>query len=696
VVVKAISAYGGNPANDSCGVRSIASRLYRRDSHTQDLIPIGEYEERSLFDMTKYLPDGCAGCPPEFEYVFFGGSLETHYDNNYTITNCGCDSVSDSCLANVWTSGYDRQADWLDGLYCRGAWDTRLWNPSIPDSPSDHMALDNSQALFPDGEYVFEVTVESQGSRDQATAFLPTSDISNPALLNASSVVVDNYAPYVVSAVAYMPSDSAEALYLGSWSTFWNGDRLYSRTCFGYPLNGAFRLAVQYSEPIVPQKNDVMVAIVCGSDTVWSSKSPSANWFIPTDWDPCLGSYPTDGTGFWQCYRMRNPVLFPLGYYGRIVLGFGELDGPTGPEGPFDLAGNRLDADPDTDALRDPSTGCWVGGSANYEDGLDTSHSWGEVVGYIRRTESSFSGWIYVDSISSSDRFEVNIPAALYNDMHDGNCLFCSGFWMYRQDDDRDILRCTVVRPNGINPGICDITNIPTLFPDIGCPGTGESASWCFLRLSTWKYHWFCIHNITVNQGDGTHLDRMPGYNVGTVVCVDCEDGVVLNAMVFEGAAGAAPYGVLFIPMFESIELVSDSSDMVKITYLVPSGYPYVDTLVTYLSPPDTDCFVEPSLVESTRNLDSIFETHGDPTVRVSENPTTENIEVIATDVPDDQLTMYLFDLSGRLVGMQESFRESSSYRSYTLSTTGLPNGVYVLKAVMGTEVYSEKIVLVE
>jgi hypothetical protein len=357
VVVKAISAYGGNPANDSCGVRSIASRLYRRDSHTQDLIPIGEYEERSLFDMTKYLPDGCAGCPPEFEYVFFGGSLETHYDNNYTITNCGCDSVSDSCLANVWTSGYDRQADWLDGLYCRGAWDTRLWNPSIPDSPSDHMALDNSQALFPDGEYVFEVTVESQGSRDQATAFLPTSDISNPALLNASSVVVDNYAPYVASAVAYMPSDSAEALYLGGWSTFWNGDRLYSRTCFGYPLNGAFRLAVQYSEPIVPQKNDVMVAIVCGSDTVWSSKSPSANWFIPTDWDPCLGSYPTDGTGFWQCYRMRNPVLFLLGYYGRIVLGFGELDGPTGPDGPFDLAGNRLDADPDTDALRDPSTG---------------------------------------------------------------------------------------------------------------------------------------------------------------------------------------------------------------------------------------------------------------------------------------------------------------------------------------------------
>lgn len=678
-VVKAISAYQGNPMNDSCGIRSISSSILRCNFSSGSWNSIPEYSDRTLFDMTGYLPDGNVGCPPEFEHVFFDRALAKHYDNNYIVTNCGCDTVSDTCLSNVWISGYDRQADWQARQYCRGAWDTRLCNPAVPGSPSDHMARDNSQALFPDGEYLFEVSVESQGSRHRATAFLPTTDLSDPTILNASSIIVDNYAPYVDSVVVFVPGADPEILYTGGWETDATGNRTFNCTRLGYSFDRAFQIAVHYSEPVESDTNDVMFSIVSGRDVLWRSTYPASRRFIPIPASDGIGVASASETGFWQSYRMMDPTQYPQGYFGRIVLGFGPSRISINPEGPFDLSGNPLDRDPSTIAVRNPVTGNWEG----YEKGQDLTHWWGDAGNYCHvGFDHSAIGRVLTDGDDSDLKFEVPLLPTLIDGVLIGDCSFVNGFWMFVQDPYSERLFCSVVRPNGTGMGVCSIYPIPHLYRvDYGF-ASADSHSCVDLRLSTDRYQWFCVMN--------AYLCDVPFSDIhatGIVVCVDCQHGVVMSAQIFSGYGNPVhPVHALFGPCFGSIRLVSDTTDTVEVSYMLPREvYPEYDTFYVYLTPP-SKASLSGSQVQSFNdecdhlNIPAVVE-ETPPSLTLERNPSGKEIVMILSSIPEEEMDVVLIDLAGRTVLRRTALEIRDERCRIILDTSGLPNGVYLLRA---------------
>jgi hypothetical protein len=59
--VSPASAFNGDPASDSCGVRRLSHRLLQQDPYTGSYEALSEYSWRTLFDMSGYFPD--ISCP---------------------------------------------------------------------------------------------------------------------------------------------------------------------------------------------------------------------------------------------------------------------------------------------------------------------------------------------------------------------------------------------------------------------------------------------------------------------------------------------------------------------------------------------------------------------------------------------------------------------------------------------------------
>jgi hypothetical protein len=697
-IVKAISAYEGLAVNDSCGVRELSHRLMRIDKYTGAVRGVNYYDWRTLFDMTGFIPDDgdTSSITPEYEAVFsnhcFGSG--THFDNNYILTNCGCDPVEDdSCLTNVWTSAYSASDDFTAWQFCRGAWDTRLWNPYLgpPPPECDYMAWDNSQALFPDGRYAFEVTATSQGSHNEATAFLPTSDLADPGPRNVLGVVVDNFQPYVDSVVVYTTPDF-EILYTGGWheeSVESGMVRRLSATGPAYPLvlQSTIAMAVRYSEPMQePLPDDVRLMVVCGSDTLWNSGRWKSTWLEPCDWDLQLGNALPDSLGFWQCYRMHSvgtPPNFPSGYDGRFQLSIGHPS-PGRADGPIDLADNPLDSDPATIAVRDPETGEWQ--SESRESGPDDSHGWAIAHSYSwLKYEHEIRGSVCDETVDVGVDGELSVASIV------GDCNWICGFWMSGQSMDEDYIRAYPVRPDGYGPGLYEAIPIPTRFEDIDTqiPDPGHSSSSMHKPVITGEYLWVPVQNVT--RFPEPPPPDVAGSGSGDMVCVHCEDGVVMNAEVFTGAWFAAPVGVYWGPSFTSVSPCDTLESAVEVSYIITGEYPYYTKYTEIMYAPGAGCSMATPAIRTERVSEQLVSTS--PSLALAENPCTGSVEYWLALPTNEPAAVTLLDLAGRVVKEAVIPRESLG-GLHSLDASDLPAGAYVLRASSGDTVVRQSVVI--
>lgn len=450
VVAKPLSAFEGVPENDSCGVRAISHEISWESAYSVgELQEIPAYGPRTLFSMTGELPDGIVNNPDEFEYVFFGGLdeapfYEDHFKNNYILTNCGLETVSDNCLSNVWTDEYDPSEGYQEGKYCLGTWDTRLWNPALDDPPSNLEAYTNAQALFPDGRYAFEVTATSQGSLDEATAYLPTTDLSNPSDDNALGIVVDNFRPVVRAVRVYSTTPVFELRYSADWMDS-GSEGSWVRTLdtdgFHYipistgslPETNDLWIAIGYSEPMIgTQTEDLWLSGEVPGITPWlgyfRAQAPTEEIW-PDDLLGALEDQEMLGGYFWRLYRFSGTL--PQEYVGRLSLHIAH--GSAIGDGLMDLAGWHIDGNPATvNPPRDVETGEWS--ETGYERDNDASYQWGTLHWYGPTTPAP----LYNDAVGYYEGteyamvdFDDLIEQECFYWFFLGDCPYYCGFWFW-------------------------------------------------------------------------------------------------------------------------------------------------------------------------------------------------------------------------------------------------------------------------
>lgn len=659
--------------------------------------------------MTGLIPDDGIPAPPyspEFEAVFWDEFPcvlpgEGHFNNHYFLTNCGTmPSVPDGafCLANVWTASYDRMDDWADQQFCRGAWDTRLFHPEVPDPPGDRLAWDNRQALFPDGRYAFRVLAESQGSRMVVEDTLPVNSIAIPPKRSVTrGVVVDNYAPIVDSVIVYVTPDF-EIIYEGGWSLpVWDGTahfRSLHGKGMGYleVLQSTIGVAVRYSEPVLQTAaNDVRLSLVCGSDTLWTSLADRSDWFTPDAcWNTLLGDTLPDSLGCWQCYPMSAPLAegsFPAGYRGRFVLGIGGVAQPfPGQNRPLDLAMNPLDSDPATVAARDADTGNWPANT--YETGLDGSHTWAVARNYCRvKEDEAARGSVCGEAVV------VPLEEQVWEATLQEDCPWICGFWMGRQSSEEDFIREYAVRPNGYQRGMVDDHDIPTLFSNIGCPGYEPGAGSYLGRakpVAGERYLWLTVQNEVVLP-ESLWSGECIGSVIGHVVCVDPEDGVLLDYEVFDGGRFMAPIHVWHGSRFTSLRPLDEGPDSVKVYFSMAGPYPVLkpDSMVVSLDagltrqPSLAAAFLAPALPAQAAGL------------HITANPCRGQLSLSITCRSAASVPVQLFDLAGRVM-LEQQVTLTPGENRLSLPTEGLPSGVYQLRVELPGETLLRTVVLLD
>jgi hypothetical protein len=397
------SAFNADPERDSVGVNTVGYKILKQNPYTGDYEDLDE-SSISIFGgeyrLLVSMDDGemTLGDSPEYRALYVDGNTRTQiqeqnmrHHNAYILTNSGTQSMGsgvdgfNSGWDNVWTDSYNRDADWNDHEFLRGAWDTRLGN-----SNDNRTALVNNQAVFPDGKYAFDVRALSQGTafldavnQEWAERALPRED-PNDENSPVTGVVVDNYLPYVDSVIVYsstrgLDPPRLQMIYAAGWEedTGSNTAELME-TVYGYlPLEemmfDQLWIAVRYSEPMDTGEGDVWITAEMRAQQRWNSISDGE--FIPQDtqsnWPQKFGPLETEelSGGMWQLYRYGG--VWPREYNGRLTLHVKHSS-----EHPVDYGENSIDGDPSTIAEPRNADGSWSG--IRYETEDDDSYEWGQ------------------------------------------------------------------------------------------------------------------------------------------------------------------------------------------------------------------------------------------------------------------------------------------------------------------------------
>lgn len=415
VGVSPYSAFNGEPERDSVGVNTVGYKILMQNPYTEGYEDLDE-GSISIFGgnyrLLVSMDDGemTLEDSPEYRALFVDGNTRTQsqeqnmrHHNAYILTNSGTQSmgsgvdVFNSGWDNVWTDSYDRDADWNDEEFLRGAWDTRLGN-----SNSNKTALINNQAVFPDGRYAFKVKALSQGTafldfvnQEWSERVLPC---EGPHIENSptTGVVVDNFLPYVDSVIVYCKTGDGprdiRLLYAAGWTedtqngTADSTQNVYNYLPFAVSISTQLWVAVKYSEPMVTGLGDVWITAEMRGQQEWDSTTDGI--FSPGDtqseWPPKFGPLNADG-GMWQLYRYDG--ILPSEYNGRLTL---HIDHNS--EHPVDLSGNSIDGDPSTIAEPRNADGSWSG--IGYELENDDSYTWGECDWYVHGSGTQ-NGYFY-------------------------------------------------------------------------------------------------------------------------------------------------------------------------------------------------------------------------------------------------------------------------------------------------------------
>ncbi len=385
--IAARSANSGSSSVDSTGVRKLEiNSISRENPFTEEYTPYEYYSPRTVFDWSQELePNAHEGVPlDEYRYLyqyFMGGTV---FDYSYICTNSSNLDTGTQGIDNIWTEPYDSQVDWLYSqthpeIRCRGAWDTilkKVW------TATDQSACENSDACFPDGKYLVDVTATSH-TGNTASISLPVDSVTSP---NHSPVgiIVDNFVPFVDEVIFYSIYSEAivNTIYNGTWLSVSDINRKLSKEIYGYLLPGNFGkasqddlgIAVHFSEPM--NESDlpsVWLEGEWGGEVRWSSLDDRRFWFTPCDMSPELEALldpESDEYGQWVYYQTLE--YNSPGYVGSLSINIGEapISIPGAGIG-TDLAGNPLDVLPEDIAPPIPVQ------APVFTTGVDCSHSYG-------------------------------------------------------------------------------------------------------------------------------------------------------------------------------------------------------------------------------------------------------------------------------------------------------------------------------
>ncbi len=391
---------------------------------TREYLPLPWYDWRTLFSMNGFIPY----LGDEF-FDFVYAITSGHYRSEYLLNNCGTTPVglnADSAFTNVWTAGYNRSQDWADGVFCRGAFDTRLGFDSL-----HQQSCDNATAMIPDGRYCVEMEVYSHGSSQSQTWKLPVLDVAAENLspgdsANVKGFIVDNFRPNVASVLVYHQEEPGvpDTVYTAEWELYSESERVLIDNTFGAYLCDSeeewLGAAIKFSEPmdVLPE---IWLSGEWGGETRWSSAELDSSYcLVPCEWDSLnLGSIPADSNsaGFWQCYRTELGIA---GFHGTLRLNV---------EGGCDLAGNALDVSPGSVAMPRDAGGEFGGG---YQQGVDSSYVWEINPPVFTRLDDSHVAGSYNIEVSLDQQLWDYWLITTISGVNNGCCPFWDGFWMLK------------------------------------------------------------------------------------------------------------------------------------------------------------------------------------------------------------------------------------------------------------------------
>lgn len=458
--VSPYSAFGDLPNRDSCGVYSVGHKLawvnpyigtydpvyYENvfDSNVNQSRAETDYDYRTLFEMKNELPYESDLLPyptdtDKYRAAFLDGNCpgesnsffeipEWWFDSAYILSNSGNLQPGPTGWENVFTLNNSLCYNyWSSNVMCAGGWDTRLRRGDRGGSENDDQAPISQYSVFPDGEYLVDVTATSQGSAFLASPsitqrYLPSENIDDPTS-NEDPIVVDNHRPYVDSIIVYSKGFSSSAIptvfYTAGWDE--NTESMVAsldQHVYGYPASFSFDrlwIAVRYSEPMNTSKDEVFMTAELNGDITWSSER-----FVPADvqsyWPDRFGELNTSrlSDGVWYLYYHTG--LSPNAYKGPITIAIKQTPDLC------DYAGNMIDGNPSTIAHARNSDGSYP--SANYES-EDNYYTWGNV-GWSYDIDQENQFLECIASVGNTELARIDLSTKVYDwsDDWDRLCSF--------------------------------------------------------------------------------------------------------------------------------------------------------------------------------------------------------------------------------------------------------------------------------
>jgi hypothetical protein len=510
---------------------------------------------------------------------------------------------------------------------------------------------------------------------------------------------VDNFAPSVESVLVYFEASPGEpdTVYSGGWALIGESDRALadsSRKYLSADEEQWIGVALKLSEPM-DSLPDVWITGEWGGEVRWSSDALGSDYqFIPCEWDELnLGEMPYElnGNGFWQCYRTELGIT---GYHGSLRLNIG---------GGMDLAGNLLDGDPATVAVRDPQTGVFSG----HEEGVDNAYTWETAVPQWSR-KSGFPGVVHSTNTPYGS-LEVQLNST-YNQymklagylwwLSTSSCPYWHGFWMIRDisagnPHSFNTPQACIIDFNGATVQTFELGNQHTFYPanfesfpfsHIDEQATlqtgGDNCLWvsvadCRPSFLFWGY----TYSLYLNCFTASGLSSRHFIGSGSCYYADSNETIINDPLHSSGNSRATGY-------YDMIERNPNEPDNVH-------GY-FQGQYFNYSPPGLNTTDIEPNQI--CLQDSGIAEASGEPVVpfglSVDRNPVSSQLilQVSLEQAGSAELTIH--DLTGREVQRVLDEEMPAGVHSLT-SEVNLPSGVYFCRLRSGGDVATQKLVIV-